>query len=174
MIYRRTILALPLLAPVAGFGSESSSPARAFSQLKIAFSAPHRWSQEDAEDKRAIYFFSPVIDGGNDASMLIELPRRTGGTSMEAELKALSERNAANYLNYVERRLSSEQTSRGLRYALLEYEATKRRIAVVERVAYIPISKARKLAVFGTTTKRTESENLPAFEQFMQSLVAPQ
>jgi hypothetical protein len=174
MIRRRVVLSLPLLAPVAGFAAASSSPARVFSQLKIAFSAPHTWSQEDAEDKGAIYFFSPVIEGGNDASMLIELPRPAGGISMESELKALSERNVANYLNYVERRLSSEQTSRGLRYALLEYETTKRRIAVVERVAYIPISKARKLAVFGTTTKRTESENLPVFEQFMQSLVAPQ
>ena len=174
MIFRRTILSLPILVPLVAFAAKSDSPARVFSQLKIAFSAPRTWSQEDAEDKGVIYFFSPVIEGGNDASMLIELPRRAGGISMEAELKALSERNAANYLNYVERRLSSEQTSRGLRYALLEYEATKRRVAVVERVAYIPISKARTLAVFGTTTKRTESENLPVFEQFMQSLVAPQ
>jgi hypothetical protein len=174
MVSRRTILALPLLASAAGFAAESRSPARVFSQLQVTFSAPNGWSQEDAEDKGAIYFFSPVIEGGNDASMLIELPRLAGSISMEAELKALSERNSSEYQNYVERRLSSERTSRGLRYALLEYEATKQRIAVVERVVYTPISKARKLAVFGTTTKRTASENLPVFEKFLQSLVAPQ
>ena len=174
IIHRRAVLSLPLLASAGSLATESSSTTKVFRQSNITFSAPQGWSQEDAEDKGAIYFFSPLIEGGNDASMLIELPRPSGGRSVEENLRTLSERNVANYANYVERRLLSLRTSRGLRFALLEYEATKRRIAVVEQVLYVPIAKSRQLSVFGTTTKRTATENLPVFEQFLQSLLAPQ
>jgi len=174
MISRRTILALPFLASGACKAALVESPAEVFARSRISFSRPQGWSQEDSEDKAAIYFMSPEIEGGVDASLAIELPQSVNEQSLEADLKSHSERLAAKYVRYKERRLLQARTDRGLRYGLIEYEATKNQIAVIEQVIYVPMPKGMRIFIFGSTTQRTASVNLPVFDKFMRSLVATQ
>lgn len=174
MFNRRIALSLPLFALAASSFGKKKSAVKAFEREMVSFKTPRGWSQEDSEDGRALYFMSPEIDGGHEASMLIELPQPTGDLSLELQLKARSNSNSGNFENYAERRLVRAENSRGLTYFMLEYEATKKRLFVVERVMYVPVSKGRCLLVFGSTSERTAKDNLRVFEQFMQSLAVPQ
>jgi hypothetical protein len=160
----------------AGKAHTPESVAASFRQEGIEFEPPANWRQVADDDGRAINFLSPKVDGGHDAHMLIELPYSVGDLSPEQELRLRSIQEGDYLVDYAVRRLVTQRSSRGIFYALLEYECTKfkRHIPVIEQRILVPIAGSRRMLVAGSSVRAAARRNLPIFERFMNSLVCPQ
>jgi len=99
--------------------------------------------------------------------MFIELPYAVGDLSPEQELRLRSIREGEYLVDYVVRRLITQRSSRGLSYALLEYEATKfkRHMPAVEQRMLVPVAGSRRMLVFGSSLRWAARRNLPLFER---------
>jgi hypothetical protein len=174
MLSRRSLNTLLMAYAALPSVARAQVVLESFRREGVTFSLPRDWSIEDAEDKKALYCLSPQIEGGVDASMLIELPKLAKTRSVEAELQSCSSDFASKFPAYRQRRLLTKTTSSRLSYGLLEYSATKKLIPVIEQYILVPASRSRRVFVFTSTTERTAETYLPLFEQFMASLRVPQ
>ena len=144
----------------------------AFAREGVRFTIPDGWWFEDAPDGGALQLFSQVIDGGVDASAIIELPTVVQASVVDERLRSALERKRRTLRNYVERVATRGQTKKGLWYSVLEYEAEVKSVEVVERLAYLLLPRSRYSHFFTSMSRRTERKHMPQVEAFLNSISA--
>ena len=168
---RREIAAFLLALGGAPLAAGANHVLGAFASEGVHFSIPPGWWIENAPDGGALHLFSPVVQGGVDASALIELPAVADPSVVDERLRAASKRKQT-LKGYVERLATRRRTTNGLWYSMLEYEAEVKAVEVVERMAYVSLPRSRYIYVFASVTRLTESKHLPQIETMLNSIVA--
>jgi hypothetical protein len=167
---RRAVVSLPLLSVFAAGCASEPEATIALRAAGVTYTLPEGWTQEDAEDKGAVFLMSPEIDGRVAASMLIELPKVRDVRGIEDVLRTKSESLRAKHADYVEHRLVANVKVGQVTFGVLEYTATKKRVPVTEQFMLVHLGSDRTSLVFTSVARDLAKDYHPIFSKFMQSI----
>jgi hypothetical protein len=168
---RKAVLALPLFAQAIATPLAAKQEAlRAFRETGVSFDTPSDWRVDDTEGDGTLFCYSPPVDGGVEASMLIELPKPGSREAAEGILRRTSSSRRQRYSDYVERELTLVQTKAGIFYYLLACEGTRTRLPTVEHLMHFLLPRERLMFVATSTAKWAEKAYRPVFSSFIDSI----
>jgi hypothetical protein len=148
MLRRREVLALSLCSPLLSSCRGEPEAYKTLRQLGITYSLPRGWTQEDAEDRRAVYMFSSETDIGVAASAMIELPMDRTPSETPWKLQEQSAILKEKYPDYHELRLQSDFKIGANVVGILAYSATKRNVPQTEQYIVFGFGRSQTMLVF--------------------------
>ena len=148
VVRRREVLALSLCSPLMSSCRGEPEASRRLRQLGIAYSLPRGWTQEDAEDRRAVYMLSAETDVGVMASASIQLPTDRTPLETPSKLHEMSAFFKEKYADYRESRLQADFKNGGNVVGMLAYSATKRNVPQTEQYIVFGFGRSQTILVF--------------------------
>jgi hypothetical protein len=167
---RRDLLLLGVYASPLTACSSDPEATKALRATGIAYTLPRGWTQEDAEDKQAVFMLSPEIKGGVAATAMIELPRDQRPQDIDRLLREQAEGLSKRYSDYTETQLDSNVRIGENFFGVLAYTATKKQVPLTEQYMLLGLKPSRTVLVFTSVATDVISDYRRAVQEFLVSI----
>jgi hypothetical protein len=170
MVRRRNLLALSIASPVLSSCAREPEATRALRNLGISYSLPPGWTQEDAEDRRAVFMLSSETEAAVAASAMIELPVERKSSEIPWKLRERAAFFKENYLDYRELQLQSDFKIGSNFVGILAYSATKKNVPQTEQYILLGFGRTQTILVFTSIATDTLAQYREAVHGLLSSV----
>lgn len=174
MARRRDLLLLGFCSSTLSGCAREPDATKALRAIGISYKLPPGWTQEDDEDKRAVFMLSPETRDGVAATAMIELPKERDPRTIPRLLRERSEELGQKYPDYAELQRESNFRIGTNFYGMLAYTVTKKQVPLTEQYLLLDLRPGRTVLVFTSIATDVISDYRDAVQGLLLSIrVAP-